>query len=146
MTDAVIKLRKWTTLGKRLIVLAGRVRTGKSLAAAGWLADQDGAVYWVSAPRLCATNAWSDEAKRAKAADFLVIDDMGLGSETQKGLETLETLIYERYGYREKITVITTNLKREGKGQFSRYSDRIQARLDECGAFVICRNKENQNA
>lgn len=124
-----------------VVVLHGRTGTGKSVAAAAWLAgyegfadsDRRGFAGWAPAPEFALHAEWSADARRCASICRLVIDDVGL--EPDRSIARIEALIYERFG-EKRPTVITTNLTPKEFKQ--RYNDRVWSRIGEDGASIVC--------
>lgn len=146
-TDAVRAAREWTFASAPVLILAGTVGTGKSLAAAWALWDRlvmtspvnmhtgqkippDGRL-WISAQDVCNLNPqWSPdraELDHLKAVPFLVVDDVG----AEDGVAAkIDALICSRCadGLR---TIVTTNL---GVPDFvGRYGERLRDRVRQGG-------------
>ena len=144
-TMAMAGARRWRAAGAYMLVLSGKVGTGKSLAAAWAAADYLRAtatenpwgrlVYfsgrlWVSSPHLSRFAPWSEELVELEAADFLVIDDLGEEEATPRTLATISSLLTTRDS-NARPTIITTNL--DGATFKSRYGERIIDRLRQSG-------------
>lgn len=118
-----------------LLVLAGGVGTGKTVAAA-WLLDQWGGVF-LKAIEVATAGAydhefWSD----LRATLALVIDDVGTEPRDEKGwaAANFAALLDYRYDHQRK-TILTTNLTAERFRTV--YGDaRTLDRLREAGAFI----------
>jgi hypothetical protein len=160
-TTALREAAAWWAARPPLLVLAGPVGTGKSLAAA-WLVQQrwqacersrpgdpmrDGGVpIWLGAPLVSRVQTWGDGA--AKIASWretmlLVLDDLGVEDASDRTNATLDDLINHRFE-NALPTVVTTNLSPK---QFeARYGARIRDRvrgsgLDETGKarwWIVC--------
>jgi hypothetical protein len=146
-TKAVMACREWVFSRATLLILAGKVGTGKSLGAAWALWDRltmtspvnvhtgqkippDGRL-WISAQDVANLNPqWSPdrvELEHLKAVPILVVDDVG---EEDGSPAKVATLICSRCadGLR---TIVTTNLDR---GTFrERYGERLIDRLRQSG-------------
>lgn len=140
-TDAVCKLATAAADPvNRVIVLLGPTRTGKSLAAAWWLSQQEGSRFWASAPAFINAPAKKPISLRSLDTTSLVLDDVGLDTEAEWASQKIETLVFEREGREEAKTLITSNLFEE---KFrDRYRDRIYNRILESGCFLECTTKE----
>jgi len=137
-TDAWRKLQQAAAVpGIRIIVLAGPAGTGKTLAAALWLAqqaqEQDGHAMWLPSPDLDIQADWKEPYLMARSRRALVLDDIGV--EEMRGARRAEKLLYHRYVER-RMTICTTNLT---AAIFHRtYDDRIWSRLGEHGRWMRC--------
>lgn len=147
-TTALREAAAWWIAGSPLIVLAGPVGTGKSLAAS-WIVQQrwqacitappgdpmrDGGVpIWLGAPLVSRVQTWGDGA--AKIASWrdtmlLVLDDLGVEDASDRTNATLDDLINHRFE-NTLPTVVTTNLSPK---QFeARYGARIRDRVRGSG-------------
>lgn len=147
-TTALREAREWRSSSSPLIVLAGVVGTGKSLAAA-WLVQQrwlaccaappgdqlrlGGLPIWLGAPLLSRVSTWGDGA--AKIASWretmlLVLDDLGVEDASDRTNALLDDLVNHR-SENGLATIITTNV---GPGAFvKRYGVRIRDRVRGCG-------------
>lgn len=146
-TDAVRSAREWVFSSAALLILAGSVGTGKSLAAAWALWDRlamtspvnvhtgekvppDGRM-WISAQDVANLNPqWSpdrDALDHLKSIPLLVVDDVG---EEDGSPAKVATLVCSRCadGLR---TIVTTNL--DPRTFRDRYGERLIDRLRQCG-------------
>jgi hypothetical protein len=136
---------EWLESGAQLLVLAGSVGTGKSLAAAkvlhdwrlasatlnpwGKLVPFDGRL-WIAAPHLARLQPWADEVRELDDPGLLVLDDLGEEEATPKSLSTISTVLTSRFAEGRR-TIVTTNL---AQSTFrDRYGDRLVDRVRECG-------------
>lgn len=135
------------------LLLCGPPGTGKTTAAC-WLLEQlyrsgevAGARWaaksgrFVQASELFAAVFRKESLDRYQRTALLVIDDWGMAYETDWPLSILDALFDHRWGH-ELATVVTTNLKAEGKEQFSERYPRIYSRLcdsDGPGAVTVAR-------
>lgn len=144
-TTALRAVKEWSTARASMLVLAGDVGTGKSLAAAwacyDWLVrtatkNPWGQTVtreeriWIAAPHLARLKPWCDEVKECEAAGFLVIDDMGEEEGTSSSMPMLASLVTTRLSY-GRPTIITTNL--DGATFRERYGERLIDRLRQSG-------------
>lgn len=141
-TQALSEVRRG---GFEILVLAGDVGRGKTVAAAWWLIEAAAArrrPLFVSAARLSRWERYDPaEMDRLLLASRLVIDDLGEEFNDTKGnfLAVLDETIADRVANR-RPTVITTNLtavdmfgaKPEDGG---RYGIRIRDRIRESGRW-----------
>ncbi len=120
-----------------IVVLAGGVGSGKTVAAVWWLARRD-----PSRPLFVTANKFESQSRyngdfrtRWEAADALVLDDLGMEYMDGKGnfLANLDELI-AHYHANLRGLVITTNLT--AAAFKDRYSERIVSRIREAGRFV----------
>lgn len=141
MTRACKAVRAWDERGGRYwsLVLHGKARRGKSLAAAWWAVQSRApaalAGTWTSAEDYVQLMR-GDRSRAARTAGslFLVIDDLGVEYLDAGGfaLHAISRLICTRWdaGLR---TLVTTNL--DPRGIAGRYGDRVAGRLNE-GALL----------
>lgn len=141
-TDALVAIRSTTF---RVLVLAGSIGVGKSVAAAWWLlaphllgssTARETTGLWVSASRLARWERYSDtEMAKLLKAPRLVIDDLYAEFNDSKGnfLSILDEVINERLSNKRPL-VITTNASVEVFRE--RYGERIADRIREHGRFV----------
>ena len=144
-TLAIRRATAWYESGASLLVLAGSVGSGKSLAAASVLCrhhretstrnEFGRGVYskdpaWLSASSVVRLAPWGDEIATFDRTPFLVIDDLGEEEPTTKAIAMLTTLITQRTTDGQR-TIVTTNASGE---QFrERYNQRVTDRLREGG-------------
>ena len=144
-TTAFAAVGRWLQSDARLLVLAGSVGTGKSLAAA-WAtaeflrstAERDpwgkprrvDDRLWISAPHLSRFSSWDEELTKLEAAPFLVVDDIGEEERTPKTGAIIQSMISTRDA-NALPTIITTNL--DGETFQARYGKRIIDRLRQSG-------------
>lgn len=130
---------------QHVLVLSGEPGTGKTCAAAYWIAQRAtkhpyvatrDPVY-ITAARIARTSAFDDEKLEAiELAEKLVIDDLGAEYADEKGsfASKLDSLMDRRYEHLLP-TIITTNLERE---KFrARVGKRIASRLEETAHFAV---------
>lgn len=145
-TLAMVSAVQWRKSSSPLLVLAGTVGTGKSLAAAWALWDwwvtttQVNPVNgyrwafkgrcWIAAPHLARMQRWHKDAVALESPPMLVIDDLGEEASTDGSIDILQNLVTTRFAEQRK-TVITTNLDR--KTFKARYGERIVDRVRQCG-------------
>lgn len=147
-TTALREARAWWAASSPLLVLAGHVGTGKSLAAA-WLVQQrwlaccasqpgdqlrvGGLPIWLGAPLLSRVSTWGDGAARIASwrdTMLLVLDDLGVEDASDRTNALLDDLVNHR-SENALATIITTNV---GPGAFvKRYGTRIRDRVRGCG-------------
>ena len=131
------------------LVLAGPPGCGKSLAAA-WALAESGAGKWLSATLLQSVDlelaeygAPDSDVRRGVAPDgfsakaLLVLDDLGEEHVGASGwaVSRAQHLLCARHADGAR-TIVTTNLRRRGAGQFAeRYGERVDDRIND-GLFV----------
>lgn len=148
-SDALVEIKRKSF---EILVLAGKVGVGKSVAAAWWLLQdylpggagdneampssrKAGRPLWVSAARLSRWSRYDDaEMDRLLVPRRLVIDDLYTEFADSKGnfLAILDEVVNDRMGNRRPL-VITTNTDVEGFKD--RYGERIVDRIREHGRF-----------
>lgn len=144
-TTAIVALRQWKFSKAMLVVLAGDVGTGKSLAAAYALWDHlvtrtpvnpwgqkvapDGRL-WIAAPHLARLKSWSPEVAEVERAPILVLDDLGEERTSDESVELISSLLTTRMG-NMLPTIVTTNLN--GESFQARYGARIIDRIKQSG-------------
>ena len=133
-TEALAEIRRG---GFELLVMAGDVGRGKTVAAAWWLlvAAHQRRPLFVSAARLSRWDRYDNDAMdRLLLASRLVIDDLGEEFNDTKGnfLAVLDETIADRVANR-RPTVITTNLTLDAFTE--RYGIRIRDRIRESGRW-----------
>jgi len=133
-TEALAEVRRG---GFELLVMAGDVGRGKTVAASWWLlqAAHLRRPVFVSAARLSRWDRYDNEAMdRLLLASRLVIDDLGEEFNDTKGnfLAVLDETISDRVANR-RPTVITTNLTLETFTE--RYGIRVRDRIRESGRW-----------
>jgi hypothetical protein len=124
-------------------VVIGLQGTGKSVAAARYVADRGGMLISATA-----ADGWGYggglELAKAKDARWLLIDDFG-ESKTRPGDGNLGTLIVDRYAARARcFTVITTALSVEDIQR--RYGDNVADRLRPHMFALFARETESRRA
>lgn len=145
-SHALASMRAWWSSPVPLVVLAGPVGTGKSLAAAWALSQRweaccaapprhplrlGGTPIWLPAPLLARTATWNeDRINTWRDSMLLVLDDMGVEEAGDRTASVLDDLINHR-SEGGAPTIITTNLDR--KPFVERYGERIVDRLRACG-------------
>lgn len=132
-TEALTEVRR----GSLILVLAGDVGRGKTVAASWWLlqAVTQRQPLFVSAARLSRWDRYDRaEMDRLLLASRLVIDDLGEEFNDTKGnfLAVLDEAVSDRVANR-RPTVITTNLTLEAFAD--RYGIRIRDRIREAGRW-----------
>jgi len=132
-TEALLEVQR----GSLILVLAGDVGRGKTVAASWWLlqAVAQRQPLFVSAARLSRWDRYDrGEMDRLLLASRLVIDDLGEEFNDTKGnfLAVLDETISDRVANR-RPTVITTNLSLEDFTE--RYGIRIRDRIREAGRW-----------
>lgn len=136
-TDA---LRATRINDKRVLILAGGVGTGKSVAAASWAVARSGA--WIYSRALVTPADWGDEWRDLLERSSLVIDDVGTEgeSELKRGWsQRFDELIDARIA-NGRNTLITTNAA-DRKAFASIVGARVVDRLREHGKWVDCGGK-----
>ena len=131
-----------------LVLSSPRPGVGKThLAVAAMRANRNRA-WFVSHPELATPKEWGKAEqleRRARNVPFLVLDDLGLGSERGSDHASLERIIYKRHA-EELQTVITTNLDAKKLQEWlgPRNKDRVMQHLF---AFVTIEglSKRKQN-
>lgn len=146
-TDALVTVRSSEF---RILVLAGNVGVGKSVAAAWWLLaphivgsplpyrKADRKSLWVSASRLARWQRYDDdEMARLLLAPRLVIDDLYAEFSDAKGnfISILDEVVSDRLANKRPL-VITTNATIEVFRE--RYGERVADRIREHGWFQGC--------
>lgn len=137
---AMLAVREFLAGEHRLLVLAGGVGTGKTMASA-WLAAKIAEVRgrkveMITAPGLARVSVYKeDEVGPLERCDLLIVDDVGTEFLDTKGmfLTQFDSLMNERYA-NDRRTVITTNLT--AKAFSERYGERLIDRVRESGRFV----------
>jgi DNA replication protein DnaC len=145
-TPALIAARAWRRSESPLVVLAGTVGTGKSLAAAWALWDwwcsttstnnvtgyqwRHKGRCWIAAPHLARLQRWHKDVVALESAPMLVLDDLGVEASTDSSADILQSLVTTRFAD-QLPTVITTNL--DGQTFRQRYGERIVDRVRQCG-------------
>lgn len=119
-----------------IVVLAGKVGCGKTVAATAHFLGLGGAVF-IRATEFAAASRYDAEArKRLASARGVLLDDLGQEFNDAKGsfLTDLQELVDVCYGDYKPL-IITTNL--EAKEFAARVGNRIVDRIRECGAFLV---------
>lgn len=144
-TTALVQARAWRSESAPLLVLAGDVGTGKSLAAAVVLAEHRAMLGranpwgrvelpawtgWIHAPHLCRYQPWDPLMREIDEAPMLVLDDLGEEDETPRVKASISALLTTRVA-NFLPTIITTNVDRETFR--SRYGERVVDRLRGAG-------------
>lgn len=116
-----------------LILSSPRPGVGKTHLAVAAMRENRNRSWFVSHPELATPKEWGKAEqleRRARGTPFLVLDDLGLGSERGSDHASLERIIYERHA-EELQTVITTNLCAEKLGEWlgPRNKDRVMQHL-----------------
>jgi DNA replication protein DnaC len=134
-TEALERLNGHDFHSQNIVVLAGGVGCGKTVAATRWMIGRPGARF-LRASTFAATSRYDQTARNAVyGGGALVLDDLGAEFNDTKGsfLIDLEELVDTFYGDRKPM-IITTNLL--GNAFVERYGQRVTSRLRECGAFI----------
>lgn len=139
-TPALRETQDWNARHDRpCLVLSGATGTGKSVAAA-WFVAERGAL-WFRAESLVRLFSASfgdqyEDQDRVRGAAALVIDDLGCELDSERALLMLLDLLEHRKSG-ATLTLITTNLT---YNQFTaRYrNERLRSRLEESVMFVGC--------
>ena|ERR1035438_8680214 len=128
---------------EHLVILAGHAGVGKSVAAALWLLDKakgkTECMRWIQSGDLARGFAYDPDAFDAIANVWaLVIDDFGVEYLDEKGryTTTLEEVMSRRFA-RLRFTMLTTNIV-DPSVFAERYGERINSRIHEDGAFIVC--------
>jgi DNA replication protein DnaC len=139
-TDATVQAK---AAREHLVVLAGHAGVGKSVAAAMWLLavakGKPECMRWIQSGDLARGFAYDPDAFDAIANVWaLVIDDFGVEYIDEKGryLTTLEEVLSRRFA-RMRYTLLTTNIT-DPAVFAERYKERINSRIHEDGAFIVC--------
>jgi len=126
-----------------LAVMGGEPGVGKSVAACLWLWEccngKPECMKWIQSGDLARGYAYDREAFEGLIGVYaLVIDDLGLEHLDDKGrfLELFEEIVSKRFSKMRK-TLITTNIT-DAAVFFRRYGERINSRIHEDGAFIVC--------
>lgn len=135
-TPATVALAAHDWDAKPIVVLAGKVGCGKTVAATAHCLRLGGAVFMRATEFAAASRYDADARKRLAAARGVVLDDLGQEFNDAKGsfltdLQELVDLCYGDY----KTLIITTNL--DAKEFAARVGNRIVDRIRECGAFLV---------
>jgi DNA replication protein DnaC len=144
-TAALEKARAFLSSPKLLLVFAGDVGRGKSLAAA-WLADMMGGRF-VEAADVVQANVYDAQGWRSFfTPPLLAIDELGMEPLDQGGWG--ESKFYDLVNGRlqaKKRTVLVTNL--DLKAFVARYPDpRLRDRLRAHGAFLVAKGPSMRGA
>lgn len=133
---AIERVKTWKSEDENVLVLAGVLGCGKTVAAAWWAMRQRVAPRFIRSTTFAAGSRY-DAAKRSQwfEASALVLDDLGTEYADAKSnyLVDLDELIDVFYGNRKPL-LITTNCEPEPFKE--RYGARIVDRIRECGAFA----------
>jgi DNA replication protein DnaC len=136
-TVALVAVRAFVESRKPLLVLAGGIGVGKTVAAAWWLANRGG--EYVRAGRVAAVfrAQFGDEVKeqgRLREMRHLVIDEVGTEPDAKVMGACLFELLDDRR-WHEQQTILISNLNRADLLQ--RYDDpRLHSRMHQAG--VLC--------
>jgi hypothetical protein len=126
---------EWASSGKRVLVISGGTRAGKTVAAC-WLIRRLGKSALFFNPELLTRYGGDDGYQmRAASCGLLIVDDLGSEMSDQAGRfqARLEAMLCMRYDAGER-TVLTTNLT---AGDFAkRYGKRISERVRTGGKFA----------
>ena len=136
-TEALRGVRRWAASGRPLLILAGGVGCGKSVAAA-WLIAEVGGGVWLPAEQGCRIFAASygqqfNTAERARDCPLLVLDDVGTEFDPLRMQHVLTELLEARKSAQHR-TVITTNLAKGMMEQRYR-SERLWSRMAELATW-----------
>lgn len=144
-TTALDAAISWRASGSMMLVLAGDVGTGKSLAAAwalhDWLVQTtprnpwgqripSEVRLWIAAPHFARLAPWGDHVVELERVGMLVVDDLGEEEASPKALGMVSALITTRQS-NGLPTIITTNL--DGETFQERYGQRLIDRLRQSG-------------
>ena len=144
-TTALVQARAWRSAAAPLLVLAGDVGTGKSLAAAVVLGEHRASLGrsnpwgrvelpawmgWIHAPHLCRYQPWDPIMRELDYAPMLVLDDLGEEDETPRVKASISALLTTRAAA-ALPTIITTNVEQSVFRK--RYGERIVDRLRGAG-------------
>ena len=129
--------------GRRLMLLCGKLGTGKTMAACRWLADQQGtdSVFLfrlaVDVCRLSPDFSKTDpELRQLATVRVLVLDEVGTTQEEDKHRARLEGLLHRRFDA-GLVTILLSNLT---PSEFvDRYHARIVSRVYDSGGIYGCR-------
>jgi len=143
-TDAVQHAQEYLESGRRILVLSGGRGVGKTMAAVWWGTQahpappelECGPARFIDAPSLARWPRYDDDRMRQlEMARALVVDDLGLEYDDQRGafVSLIGALVNARYS-NMLPTLITTNMQ---AGPFkARYQERVADRIREVGDFV----------
>lgn len=140
-TNATKCARQWVDSGRRYLVLAGDVGTGKTVAAGAalaWCMERGATGEWSTSTGFAAALggfSGQAEAERLKHLDVLVIDDFG----TEHLSSFAASVFFEVLAARHENggrTVLTTNL--DGKQFRERLGSRLADRVRESVTWVTC--------
>jgi DNA replication protein DnaC len=131
---ALARMRTWDPTERNILVLAGPVGTGKSIAATWWAAQQPRTPACVAAMTFARHSRYDCNRDDLLAAPALILDDLGSEFLDAKGsfLVDLDELV-DTYYRAMRPLVITANCTVEVFR--TRYGTRIVDRLLESGEF-----------
>lgn len=138
-TSATMAVDRFLASSARILVLAGAVGVGKTVAAAYAMRRRRGYCRFVAAAKLTDTAGFEDRARRDRQAIYdcglLVVDDVGTEYGDAKGWfqSVLEPLLVDRHG-QKRLTIVTCNL--DASAFSARYGERIVDRIAGSGMFV----------
>lgn len=135
-TEATLAIDPWLKSGKRLLVLAGGVGVGKSVAAAQALVRSPG--RWLAAQDLPTLARFENAEKleRYRRARLLVLDDVGAEYADGSGWARTELhrLVHHRFEH-DQPTILTTNLSPKAWHAYA--DERLRDRIAGDGLVVI---------
>ena len=132
---AIDVTRTWAESRKRLLVLSGGPRAGKTVAATWAIRHLAKSALFFNPSLLFQYGTDAGYLARAMACGLLIVDDIGteMADETGKFSSRLDVLVCTRFDAGDR-TILTTNLP---AGEFSRrYGQRISARIQTGGTFA----------
>jgi DNA replication protein DnaC len=131
---AIARMRTWDPTEKSILVLAGPVGAGKSIAATWWATQQPRTPACVTAMTFARHSRYDCNRDDLLAAPALILDDLGSEFLDTKGsfLVDLDELV-DTYYRAMRPLVITTNCTKDTFRE--RYRSRIFDRLLESGEF-----------
>lgn len=141
-TKALSETKEFLNSASTILVLAGGVGTGKTIAAAWAIVESRGGKY-VKAIELSQHGLYGEENQGfwddLRATPLLVIDDLGTEPRDEKGFAAanFDALMDHRYDHCRK-TILTTNLTDETFKQVycTGFGVRLLDRIREVGHFV----------
>ena len=143
-TPALRAVRDWWKGGQHLLVLAGGVGVGKTVAALLHLATVGPPPVGVVAPELARRQTPRKEDRDLpsfkpleRRAPVIILDDLGTEKRTDHWLAEFHSFIDTRHVHGR--TVITTNLGDKSIAKL--YGERTLSRMQQAGKFVGLPNK-----
>lgn len=133
--DAIAQVSRWKPGEKNLLILAGGVGCGKTVAATWWALQRPAPPKFIRASTFARTSRYREDRDGVMSAGALVLDDLGVEflDGTGSFLVDLSELVDAFYGALRPL-LITTNL---GKEAFkTRYGERVVDRVRECGSWA----------